>query len=768
MAYGVIADETANERLAVRVAGVVQGVGFRPFVYTLAQRLHLRGHVGNDTEGVFIEAEGPRAALDVFLCALDLERPPLAVIDSMTAAPLPVTGAPGFSIMPSDASGPPAAQVAPDAATCEACLDETTGGGGRRQGYAFTNCTHCGPRFTIVRNVPYDRPHTTMAGFAMCGDCAGEYADPADRRFHAQPVCCPACGPRLSLLSMDGSALLTAGADPVAATARLLRGGAIVAIKGLGGYHLAVDATHPEAAARLRAAKHREDKPFALMVADLSEAAGIAEVEPAAARLLRHPARPIVLLPRRTRHPAHRIAEAVAPGCGELGLMLPYTPLHHLLLATLVRPLVMTSGNVSDEPIAYRDDDALTRLTGIADVTLTHDRPIHLRTDDSVARVVRGAPTLLRRSRGYVPRPVRLPITLRRPVLGCGAALKNTFCLARGEFATLSHHVGDLTNAATYRAYTEGVGHFERLLGITPELLAHDLHPDYPSTAYALERDGVETVGVQHHHAHIASCLAEHGEREPVIGVAFDGLGYGDDGTLWGGEILVADLAAYTRVGHLATVPMPGGAAAVREPWRMALSYLDALGGELPGVAVAQRHAHAWRPLREAVRAGVNAPLTSSAGRLFDAVAALLDLRDEVTYEGQAAIELEQVAQRGEVAGYPAEIAEDPVLTLRGADLVRAALTDRLAGVGTPQIAARFHAGVADLIVNACLLVRERHGLHTVALSGGVFQNTLLLGRTLDGLTLSGFRVLTHRQVPCNDGGLSIGQVAVAGARDRR
>lgn len=767
MAYGVISDETSHERLSVRVAGVVQGVGFRPFVYTLARRLHLHGHVGNDTEGVFIEAEGPRAALDAFLSALDLERPPLAVIDSLTALPLPVTGRAGFVIVASDASGPPAAQVSPDAATCDACLAETTGGGGRRQGYAFTNCTHCGPRFTIVRDVPYDRPNTTMAGFGMCEDCAKEYADPGDRRFHAQPVCCPACGPRLRLVGMDGRALLGDHSDPVAATARLLRGGAIVAIKGLGGYHLAVDATHPEAAARLRAGKHREDKPFALMVADVPEAAGIAEIEPAAARLLRHPARPIVLLPRRTRHPAFRIADAVAPGCRELGVMLPYTPLHHLLLGTVVRPLVMTSGNLSDEPIAYRDDDALARLAGIADVALTHDRPIHMRTDDSVARVVRGAPMLLRRSRGYVPRPLRLPWALRRPVLGCGAALKNTFCLARGQYATLSHHIGDLENARTHGSYADGIAHLERLLGITPELVAHDLHPDYLSTAYALEQDGVETVGVQHHHAHIASCLAEHGVQQAVIGVAFDGLGYGDDGTLWGGEILVADLGAYARVGHLEAVPMPGGAAAVREPWRMALSYLDRLGGDLPVLPLVGRQAQRWRPVREAARRGVNAPLTSSAGRLFDAVAALLDLRDEVTYEGQAAVELEQAAERGDVTGYPARVDEAPVLALRGVDLVRGVVADRLDGVPVPLVAARFHAGLADLAVNACALVRERHGLDTVALSGGVFQNTLLLTRTVDRLSALGFRVLTHSQVPPNDGGISLGQVAVAGARDR-
>ncbi|GHJ44481.1 carbamoyltransferase [Catellatospora sp. TT07R-123] len=749
----------AEARLAVRVAGIVQGVGFRPFVYTLAHRLGVHGHVGNDPRGVFIEAEGPPEALDAFLTALDRERPPLAVVDSVAAHPLPPTGARGFRIVGSDPAGAQTTQISPDAATCSACLDETLAATGRRAGYAFTNCTHCGPRFTIVAAVPYDRASTTMAGFALCGPCAAEYADPADRRFHAQPVCCPGCGPRLRLSALPSGEPLTG--DPIATAARLLRDGAIVAVKGLGGYHLAVDATHPSAAARLRAAKHREDRPFALMAAGLSEAAELVEVDPAAAGLLADPARPIVLLPRRRRSP-HRIADAVAPGCHEYGVMLPYTPLHHLLLRAAAHPIVLTSGNVSDEPIAYRDDDAATRLAGIADAMLAHDRPIRTRTDDSVARVVRGRPLLLRRSRGYVPRPLTLPVAARRPILACGATLKNTFCLATGTQAVLSHHIGDLENEAVYRSYTEGVDHLRRLLGITPELVAHDLHPQYLSTGYAHSLDEVELLGVQHHHAHIASCLAEHGERDPVLGVAFDGLGYGGDGTLWGGEFLVADLASYTRVGRLAPVPMPGGAAAVRQPWRMALSYLDSLG-ELPPLPVVERHADRWPPLRSAARQRLNSPLTSSAGRLFDAVAALLDLRDEVGYEGQAAIELERAAAGAPPQpGYPARVEEAALLTLAGADLVRAAVADRLDGVPVPVIAARFHAGLADLVAATCVLVRERHGLGTVALSGGVFQNVLLLTGVTDRLTAAGFRVLTHSLVPPNDAGISLGQAAIA------
>ena len=519
-----------------------------------------------------------------------------------------------------------------DTATCADCLRELSDPADRRHKYPFINCTNCGPRFTIVRDVPYDRPLTTMAPFTMCERCAAEYHDPADRRFHAQPVCCPACGPRLAL---DGDSQ-----DPLQAAAELLRRGRILAVKGLGGYHLAADAACEQAVAALRARKHREDKPFAVMAADLAAAAELAEIDAAAAALLTSPARPIVLLPRQ---PGAAVAPATAPGNRQLGVMLPYTPLHHLLLEAVARPIVLTSGNVSDEPIVYRDDEARETLKGIADAFLTHDRAIHVRTDDSVARAFRGRPMLLRRSRGYVPEPLAVATGFPRPVLACGAELKNTFCLARGRHAFVSHHIGDLENAETLRSFTEGIEHFRRLFDIDPEVVAHDLHPEYLSTKYALELDDVDLEPVQHHHAHIASCLADNGEEGPVIGVAFDGTGYGTDGTIWGGEFLAAGLATFERGGHLAPVPMPGGAAAIRQPWRMAAAYL---GDAAEALDIRRRQAQ-WPAVVALAAKGINSPLTSSAGRLFDAAAALLGVRDAINYEGQAAVELEQLGGSG-------------------------------------------------------------------------------------------------------------------------
>jgi hydrogenase maturation protein HypF len=751
-------------RASVRVEGVVQGVGFRPFVYSLATRLGLAGWVGNDVDGVFAEVEGPAARVGEFLGLLEAQAPPLARVDRVTAAAMAPSGAPGFAIVASDHTGRRRALVSADSATCGDCLAELADPADRRYAYPFINCTNCGPRFTIVTGVPYDRPLTTMAPFRMCADCEAEYHDPANRRFHAQPVCCPACGPRLRLIDTRRSE--TAG-DPLAEAARVLAGGQVLAVKGLGGYHLAVDAGSQDAVAALRARKHREDKPFALMAADVAAARELCEVNETGQSLLASARRPVVLLPRRAGAP---VAAAVAPGNRQLGIMLPYTPLHHLLLARLGRPIVLTSGNVSDEPIAYTDDDALARLGGIADAFLTHDRAIHIRTDDSVVRPLRGGETLLRRSRGYAPEPLRLAAHLPRPVLACGAELKNTFCLAAEDRAFVSHHIGDLENFETLRSFTEGISHFRRLFDIEPEVVAHDLHPEYLSTKYALELAGVDLAGVQHHHAHIASCLADNGEEGPVIGVAFDGTGFGADGTIWGGEFLLADLAGFERAGHLEPVPMPGGAAAIRQPWRMAATYLDAAyGGEPPaGLAVAGRNAGRWREVVAMARRGVNAPLTSSAGRLFDAVAALLGVRDTINYEGQAAIELEQWADPDERGAYPAAVDAGPPLRVRGADLVRAVAEDLLAGTAPPVIAGRFHRGVAAAIVTVCTELRERSGLGTVALSGGVFQNLLLVGHVVDLLERSGFRVLTHARVPPNDGGISFGQAAVAGARDRR
>ncbi len=747
-------------RTAVRVEGIVQGVGFRPFVYSLATRLGLGGLVGNDVDGVFAEIEGAPEAVKEFLLSLERDAPPLARIERVTATPLAPDGCADFAIAPSAPDGQRHALVPADTAACADCLAELADPADRRYGYPFINCTNCGPRFTIIGDVPYDRALTTMAGFAMCRRCAAEYHDPADRRFHAQPVCCPACGPRLSLLRPDGTQVL---GDPLTIAAGVLRQGQALAVKGLGGYHLAVEAASESAAAALRQRKHREDKPFAVMVADAAAAARLCEVSQAEADLLASPRRPIVLLARR---PDASIAAAVAPGNRQLGIMLPYTPLHHLLLRQAGGPIVLTSGNVSDEPIAFRDADALSRLSGLADAFLTNDRAIHIRTDDSVVRAFRGRPSVLRRSRGYVPEPLAVRAGFRRPVLACGAELKNTFCLGSGGRAFISQHIGDLENYETLRSFSEGIEHFKRLFDITPELVAHDLHPDYLSTRYAAGLSGVELAGVQHHHAHIASCLADNGADGPVIGVAFDGTGYGTDGTIWGGEFLVADLAGFERAGHLAAVPMPGGAAAIRQPWRMAAAYLDAAGGPLAGLDVARRNEASWAPAIQLARRGINAPLTSSAGRLFDAVAAVLGVRDAINYEGQAAVELEQLADTTERGSYRARIRPGPPVQVAGADLVRAVADDLIAGTSRAVIAARFHNGVAAVIEECCTLLREQHGLMVVALSGGVFQNLLLCNEVIGRLTARGFDVLVHSQVPCNDGGISLGQAVVAGARD--
>ena len=745
-------------RLAVSIEGTVQGVGMRPFVHALATRLGLTGFVRNDGGGVAIEVEGDAERLRAFVADLRAEAPPLAVIEQVRAAEIPARHDRAFTIAASAAPARRDALLPPDAATCDACLRELFDPGDRRFRYPFVNCTNCGPRLTIVRDVPYDRARTTMASFAMCADCAREYADPADRRFHAEPIACPACGPRLALTDGPGAAL---GGDPIEQCAALLASGRIVAIKGLGGYHLAVDAALPDAASALRAKKHRDDKPFALMVRDVSAARRLAEVDAHEAALLASAVRPIVLLRRRA---PGDIAPAVAPRTAWLGIMLPYTPVHHLLLDAHPSPIVLTSGNRSDEPIAYRDDDARDRLRSIADAFLAHDRPIHVRVDDSVTRSFRGSPLPVRRARGEAPRAIRVPRPFAEPVLAVGGQMKNTVCAGAGPHALVSHHIGDLENAAALAAFAEAIAHVRRLLDVSPAIVAHDLHPDYLSTRWAMDQPGARLVGVQHHHAHIASCLADNGVDDTAIGVAFDGLGYGPDGTLWGGEFLVAGLDRYARAGHLAPVPMPGGSAAIREPWRMAAVYLHA-AGSTARPPVAARHADRWPAILQLARTGVRAPLTSSAGRLFDAVAAVLDVRDTVTYEGQAAIELEQLADPGEAASYPVRLAETAAgFLVRGADLVAAVAEDTARGVARPVLAGRVHNAVADLIRLGCDAVRARSGLRTVALSGGVFQNVLLLGKVIDRLERGGFRVLRHRQVPPNDGGISLGQ-AVSAAR---
>ncbi|WP_237107469.1 carbamoyltransferase HypF [Nonomuraea sp. MG754425] len=749
---------TTLKRVDVHVEGIVQGVGFRPFVYSLASRLGLAGRVHNDVNGVHIEVEGALDGVEEFLTALERDAPVLSEIERVTVVSGEPAGHRGFTIAASDPSGLRRALISADSATCDDCLRELADPADRRHRYPFVNCTNCGPRYTIVRGVPYDRPLTTMAPFGMCDDCAREYHDPGDRRYHAQPTCCPACGPRLRLRDARGTELC---GDPIICAAGLLRAGRVVAVKGLGGYHLAVVASDEQAAAALRGRKHREDKPFAVMAADLAQARRLCEIDDVAATLLTGRARPIVLLPRRAGAP---VAPSVAPGNRSLGLMLPYTPLHHLLLAELAEPIVLTSGNVSDEPIAHEDADALTRLGGIADAFLTHDREIHTRADDSVVRPLCGEVTVLRRARGYAPEPLALRRPAPRPVLACGAELKSTFCLVQGRRAFVSQHIGDLENYDTLRSFVEGIDHYCGLFDIRPRIVAHDLHPDYLSTKHALEIPGVEHVGVQHHHAHIASCLADNGDPGPVIGVAFDGLGYGTDGTLWGGEFLRADLIGFERLGHLAQVPMPGGVAAIRQPWRMTAAYLR---DDHPGLGVARRNAEHWPGVLRMAATGLNSPLTSSAGRLFDAVSALLGIRDKITYEGQAAIELEQRADLSETGVYQADITTAGPLVVQGGDLVRAAAADLAAGVDPAVIAGRFHNGVAAAITRACAALRQSTGLTAVALSGGVFQNALLLERTVQRLRAAGFRVLKHVRVPPNDGGVSLGQAAVAAARDR-
>jgi hydrogenase maturation protein HypF len=712
---------------------------------------------------VFAEVEGPSEAVAEFMEALQRDAPPLAVIERIARTPVAPNDDTGFFILESEAAGERTALISPDTATCQDCLAELFDPADRRYRYPFVNCTNCGPRLTIIRDVPYDRPSTTMALFEMCAQCSREYHDPSDRRFHAQPVCCPACGPSLRLVDRHGDPL---GGDSIKRTAGLLHAGAVIAVKGLGGYHLAAPASSEPAVAALRSRKHREDKPFALMVGDLDQARTLCEVSDEDAAVLTTSRRPIVLL---RRCPGAPVAHSVAPGNRFLGLMLPYTPLHHLLAREFGKPFVLTSGNVSDEPIAYRDDDAFVRLAGIADAFLTHDRPIHLRTDDSVVRVFGGLERPVRRSRGYVPQPIRLPWSFPRHVLACGAELKNTFCVAKDTYAFVSHHIGDLENYETLRSFTKGIEHFRRLFDISPEVVAHDLHPEYLSTKYALDLEGVDVLGVQHHHAHIASCVADNGEEGPVIGVAFDGLGFGTDGTIWGGEFLVADLAGFDRVASFKPVPMPGGTAAIREPWRMAAAYLDAaFEGAIPrDLAVVRRNEARWGDVLDIARAGVNSPATSSAGRLFDAVAAIVGVRDAINYEGQAAIELEQLADPNERGAYGAAIEGERPFRVCGGDLVAATVEDIRRGVEPSTVAARFHNGVAAAVAEGCSRIRDATGLTTVALSGGVFQNLLLLERVVARLESRALRVLLHSRVPPNDGGISYGQTVVAGARDR-
>jgi hydrogenase maturation protein HypF len=734
----------------VRVTGAVQGVGFRPFVYRLAHEHGLAGYVLNDEHGVLLEVEGDAEALERFMIRLEREPPPLAAVQTVAVEPIPVRGAQRFRIEESARRGIPDAAVTADSATCADCLAELFDPTDRRYRYPFINCTNCGPRFTIIRGVPYDRPMTTMVGFQMCGACRREYGDPADRRFHAQPNACPVCGPHVWLHGIEAD-------DPIAVLADRLDNGAIAAIKGVGGFHLACDAADDQAVAALRSRKHREDKPFALMVPDADAAGRLVELGDAELELLSSAERPIVLAPRRQDA---AVAAAVAPGAPELGVMLPYSPLHHLLMADLGRPLVMTSGNVSDEPIAFRNEDALERLGEIADLFLLHDRPIRSRTDDSVVR----RSMVLRRSRGYVPRDIELPVAAHAPILACGAQLKNTFCVAKGSRSWVSHHIGDLEHFPAYEAFRDGIEHFERLFAVEPQVVAHDLHPGYLSTQYALEREGVEHVAVQHHHAHLAACLAEHGGRGPAIGAIFDGTGYGTDGTIWGGEFLIGDLEGFERAGYLWPVILPGGERAIREPWRMACAWLIAAGCELePPEGIDARD---WEMVSRLVESGVASQETTSIGRLFDAVAALCGLRLRVNYEGQAAIELEAACDPNERGSYPVPLMEvGGGVVLDARETVRAVVEDLHAGAGRGTIAARFHNALASAATQACVRLAGQSGIGTVALGGGTFQNRRLREAVAVDLQRAGLRVLVPERLPPNDGGVSYGQAAIAAAR---
>jgi hydrogenase maturation protein HypF len=740
---------------AIEVRGVVQGVGFRPFVWRLAARHGVSGRVRNTGGVVEIHAEGPPDALDRFCRELRTDAPTLAGVDEVRWSSAPVAGATSFDVDAStDATGGDRL-ISPDVAPCPSCLAELFDPADRRFGYPFINCTDCGPRFTIVEALPYDRERTSMRDFPMCAACEAEYTDPSDRRFHAEPIACPACGPRLRLVDADGREL---GGDPVEQAARLLLAGRIVAIKGLGGFHLACDATDERAVRELRRRKRRPDKPFAVMVADVEAGRSWFDVGEDEASLLSSPRAPIVFVAD-----TGSLAPAVAPGHRRQGAMLPATPLHHLLLRRVELPLVMTSGNVSDEPICIEDDDALARLVDVADAFLLHDRRIVARYDDSVARVWRGTPVVIRRARSFAPSALALPNEVP-PALGTGALLHGAFCLASGRRAFLSQHVGDLDTEESMSAYRDALERSKALFGIEPQIAAHDLHPDFATTRLAGET-GVPTIAVQHHHAHVAAVMAEHRLDASVIGVAFDGFGLGSDGTIWGGEVFACDAARAERLGHVRQVRQPGGDAAVRQPWRMALAHAVDAGLETEALRLLDPRERPLAIVHGQLRAGVAAPWTSSAGRLFDAVAALAGICADATYEGQPAMLLEQ-ASSASASAYPVEVAlEDGRLVLDTRPIVAGVIRDLLADVRLSEVGGRFHRTMALGIAVLVEQVREGTGLRRVCLGGGVFQNELLLTQAVEELEAKGFEVFVPREVPVGDGGIALGQVLVAGAR---
>jgi hydrogenase maturation protein HypF len=741
---------------AIEVRGVVQGVGFRPFVWRLATRHGLAGWVRNAGGVVEIHAEGRAAELDRFARELRSEAPPLAVVEDVRSTPTPALDLGSFEVDASAAASRSDRLVPPDIATCEPCLAELFDPDDRRYRYPFINCTDCGPRFTIIGSLPYDRDRTSMRTFPMCDACAADYADPADRRFHAEPIACPDCGPRLALVDARGRPLR---GDPIEEAGRLLLTGRIVAIKGLGGFHLACDATDDDAVARLRVRKRRPDKPLAVMVPELDDARAWFDVGDAQAEVLSSPRAPVVFVGDRGS-----LAPSVAPGHRRHGAMLPATPLHHLLLRKVGLPLVMTSGNASDEPICIDDAEALERLGGIADAFLVHDRAIVARYDDSVTRVWRGSPVVVRRARGFAPSALELPVAVP-PVLGTGALLQGAFCLASGRRALVSQHVGDLETEESMRAYRDALERAKALFGIEPTLVAHDLHPDFATTRFAQET-GLPRVAVQHHHAHVAAVMAEHRLEASVIGIALDGFGLGTDGTVWGGEVFATDAAHAERLGHLRTVRQPGGDAAVRQPWRMAFAHAVDAGVEEEATGLLEPRDRPLAIVRGQLRSGMAAPWTSSAGRLFDAVAALTGVCEEASYEGQPAMLLEQ-ASSATPRSYPVEIElADGPLILDTRPIVAGVVADLVAGLDVSEVGGRFHRTLALAIARFAAAVREGTGLARVCMGGGVFQNDLLLTQSVELLEADRFEVFVPRQVPVGDGGIALGQVLVAGARN--
>jgi hydrogenase maturation protein HypF len=749
------------QRAKATINGIVQGVGFRPFIYHLAQKNGLGGYIANTSTGVDIEVEGEPRKIRDFFREIQTGKPPLARINHMEMRYLPPRSYRDFVIRRSRVETHRSAMVTPDVSVCEDCVREMNALRDRRYRYPFINCTNCGPRYTIIKDTPYDREKTSMASFSMCEKCRKEYEEPVDRRFHAQPIACWECGPNVLLCERSGKPL--EGVQPISTAVHLLQSGKILAIKGIGGFHLAADATDGEAVERLRERKYREEKPLALMAPSVEKVAQFAHVGDLEAELLQSPERPIVVLRKRN---GNVIASQVAPRNCCFGVMLPYTPLHYLILQEGFLALVLTSGNMSEEPIAIDNGEAFRRLSGVADYFLVHNRDIYLRNDDSVVRVVGEKVRMIRRSRGYVPVPVPLDQAIR-PTLACGPFLANTVCLGKGKNAFLSQHVGDLENLETFESFEKTIKHLKAILEIDPQVIAYDLHPDYLSTQYAINQRGARKVGVQHHHAHIASCMAEHGISGPVIGLAMDGTGYGADGTVWGGEILLADYHCFERVGHFQHVALPGGDAAIREPWRMALAYLHHAFGkglfDLPIEFIKRLDPMKAGIVLSMIEKNLNAPQTSSCGRLFDGVASLVGLRDRSSYRGQAAVELEMEMGEGEDY-YSVVIPREGELIIPHAPIIRGIVTDLMEGMNRRTISRRFHNTLVRVFADACIELRNRRKLNRVVLSGGVFQNAFLLGQLEKILGELGFEVYTPSLVPANDGGISLGQTVVANA----